>query len=250
MKHLCLATTLFATLTALASHAIATPATVTFTGRVSDASGPLSGPVDLDFSIYTAPTGGALLWEESHAAVDAEGGLVFVNLGSIDPLDGEVFDGSRVFLEISVNGAEQSPRLPINSVPYATRAERSASAAEADTAATLGELAPADVALADHTHALSTVTVVSSCSAVGDGGSCSATATCPGTHPVAIGGGGAANSTLAQLVVDAPQIGGAALLTTPDGEHGAATGWVARARNSGSNPVTVKVGAICARASL
>jgi hypothetical protein len=115
------------------------PGTMSFAGRLSDASGVVSGPVDADFKILSS-TGG-LLWEESHDGVVADNGLVFVELGSTagNALDGTVFDGAAVYLEITVNGDVMSPRIPLFSVPYAVRA------ASADTADSLGALLEADI---------------------------------------------------------------------------------------------------------
>ncbi len=144
MKRLALlATSAFAALGLMAADAIAVPDTVSFTGRVSDGNGPIDGTVNLGFQIYTAPTGGTLMWEETYSGVSASNGLVYVNLGSQDPLDTAVFTGADVYLQVIVNGTNQSPRVPINSVPYALSAE---------TAATLGTLTPAQVALSSHNH--------------------------------------------------------------------------------------------------
>jgi len=129
-----------------AADAAAVPGTVTLTARVSDGSGPINGTVNLGFQIYSAASGGTLLWEETYSGVSANQGLVYVNLGSQDPLDLTVFDGAAVYLQVSVNASPQSPRLPINSVPYAIHS------AAADTASTLGTLAPGDVALSSHNH--------------------------------------------------------------------------------------------------
>ncbi len=131
----------------LAGPARAVPVTTGFTARIQDASGPIDGPVNLSFAIYDRATGGTLIWQETHTGVTADQGLVFVSLGSVSPstngLDESVFTGDAMFLEVSVNGDVQSPRVPILSVPYAVHAA---------TADRLGTLAPGDVALANHNH--------------------------------------------------------------------------------------------------
>lgn len=128
-------------------QAAAVPVTTGFTARIADASGPIDGLVNLSFKIYDAPTGGTMIWEEMHTGVLADQGLVFVALGGISPstngLDASVFDGGGRFLEVSVNGDVQSPRVPMLSVPYAVHAA---------TADTLGDLGPGDVARANHNH--------------------------------------------------------------------------------------------------
>ncbi len=130
-----------------ARSARAVPVTTSFTARIADAGGPIDGLVNLSFKIYDAPAGGTMIWEETHAGVAADQGLVFVALGGVSPatngLDASVFDGGDRYLEISVNGDVQSPRVPMLSVPYAVHAA---------TADTLGDLGPGDVARANHDH--------------------------------------------------------------------------------------------------
>src|SRR5207237_10174961 len=67
--------------------------------------------------------------------------LVFAQLGSLsNPLNDTVFTDAPLYLEIIVGTETLSPRLPIQSVPYAVRAS---SAASADTLG--GTIQPADV---------------------------------------------------------------------------------------------------------
>jgi hypothetical protein len=115
------------------------PGTVPFTGRVSDASGPIDGSVSLSFSIFDTASGGTSVWSESYPAATASQGLVFIDLGSQTTLDASVFDSGTKYLEVTVNGTTLSPRLPIGSVPYAIRA------GNADDSATVGGLAPSDL---------------------------------------------------------------------------------------------------------
>ncbi len=110
--------------TAQDAHAV--PVTSSFTARISDNDGPITADVSLNFRIYDAQTNGTLVWEETHPSISPDNGLVFAELGAIDPgsngLDETVFTGAAMFLEVSVDGAAQSPRVPILSVPYAIRA--------------------------------------------------------------------------------------------------------------------------------
>ena len=122
------------------------PTAMNFAGRVADADGPVDGSVDLEFAIYDGATGGTQLWSEVHEGVSADQGLVHATLGSTTPLDSSVVTGASLYLEVTVNGDVMEPRVALVSVPYALRA------AVADTAETLGDLAPGDVAEADHTH--------------------------------------------------------------------------------------------------
>ena len=126
--------------------AYAVPNTVAFTANVKDSSGPVDGSVTMTFKMFDDATGGILIWEETQS-LTADNGLVFAELGVVDPvtngLDENVFTGSHVWLELTVNGDPQSPRIPIVSVPYAVRA---------GVADKLGNLLPGDVALASHDH--------------------------------------------------------------------------------------------------
>lgn len=113
------------------STAEAVPTTMSFSARISDGSGPIDGAVDLNIKIFDASSGGMMLWEESHGGAMASSGLVHLELGSTDPvgngLDTSVFDGGNRWLELSIGGIVQTPRLKIGSVPYAVKA------ADADT---------------------------------------------------------------------------------------------------------------------
>ena len=107
-----------AAVAASAAPAAAVPNQVSFAGRLADDAGPVDGAVDLTFRLYDGAT---MVWEEDHTATAADG-LVFVTLGSVDPLDGSVFTGAGLQLEIVIEGEPTTPRLPILSVPYAGRA--------------------------------------------------------------------------------------------------------------------------------
>lgn len=106
-----------------ASPALAVPTTVSFTGRILDSSStePISGPVSLNFKLYDALTGGTVVWEEDQSAT-AEDGMVYLALGRVKALDGTVFNGRALWLELTVNGDTMAPREAIQAVPYAIRA--------------------------------------------------------------------------------------------------------------------------------
>jgi hypothetical protein len=89
---------------------------------VSDANGPIDGTVDLSFALFSVASGGVAGWTEAHADVTATDGLVYVDLGSDTPLDEGDFAGATLYLQITVNGEVQTPRIPVGSVPYALRA--------------------------------------------------------------------------------------------------------------------------------
>jgi hypothetical protein len=114
------------------------PETVSFTARLQDDGQPLAGAHDFRFALFDVATGGAEVWSETRDGVIVTDGLVYLDLGAVDPLDVTVFAGGERWLAITVDGTAMQPRLPIASVPYAIRA---ASAASADT---VGGFSPDD----------------------------------------------------------------------------------------------------------
>jgi hypothetical protein len=130
-----------AALFALTVHptAHAVPGQMSVAARLSDEAGPVDGAVDVEFRIFDAEAGGTAIWSESHAGVPVSGGIMHASLGSTEALDPSLFDGSALFLEVTVDGDELSPRVALVTVPYAFHA------AHADSADTLGTLTPDDV---------------------------------------------------------------------------------------------------------
>jgi hypothetical protein len=117
----------------------AAPSSMSFAGRLSSSSGPVNGSVTVTFSIFPSPMVGTAAWTDT-IALTADQGLVFATLGRTgNPLDETVFSGAEMFLEIVVQGETLTPRLPINSTPYAIRSNA------ANAADKLGTLAPGDV---------------------------------------------------------------------------------------------------------
>src|SRR5262245_28423108 len=106
-------------------RAEAVPQLVTFNGRLTTMSGPVTGSVNLTFKLYDVATGGTAVWTEVRNGVGASNGLVFVDLGQVTTLDSALFTGPRMFLEVTVGTEVLSPRLAINSVPYAMHTENS-----------------------------------------------------------------------------------------------------------------------------
>src|SRR5262249_10650792 len=106
----------------------AVPSTINFTGRLTTSTGPVNGTVSIALGLFADPVGGNALWSESHTGVGADNGLVFLDIGSQTTLDERVLDGRRLYLEITVGSETLSPRLALNSVPYAVRTEAAATA--------------------------------------------------------------------------------------------------------------------------
>jgi hypothetical protein len=89
---------------------------ISYQGRLSDPAGnPLTGSYDIKFELYTAPSGGTKLWEQTRAGVSVQNGLFNVQL-DITPAN---FNGQALWLAITVNGQLLSPRQEILPAPYA-----------------------------------------------------------------------------------------------------------------------------------
>lgn len=109
-------------LVALAAPAAAdVPRTLSFTARITDGDAALAGNHAFTFRLWDAETGGTQRWSETHASVPVSEGLVAVGLGGSSPLSAAVLDGDPLWVEIVLDGETMSPRLPLRSVPYATR---------------------------------------------------------------------------------------------------------------------------------
>jgi len=102
--------------------------TISYQGRLADSAGnPITTPgVAMQFRLYDADTGGAPLWEETHAAVPVEDGLFHVLLGSTNPIPVSLLaSNSTLWLGITVGSdSEMTPREQIASVPYAMVASK------------------------------------------------------------------------------------------------------------------------------
>lgn len=100
------------------------PVSMQFQGFLTDPQGePLSGEFDLSFTLYGSADGEDQVWT-STKSLHIEQGLFNTILGGTEnPLDANVFNDEQLWLGIRINGDnELSPRQPISSVPYATKA--------------------------------------------------------------------------------------------------------------------------------
>lgn len=132
------------------------PTKVQFNARITDTAGaPVTGSHSVFVSLFAAPTGGTATWTESYATVAfTNDGLAFLELGTNVPLNTTVFDGTKLYLELTIDGAVMAPRLGLVSVPYAIRAGDSA---------TLGGTPASGFATASHTHSYLPVGTTLSC---------------------------------------------------------------------------------------
>jgi len=112
--------TLTLTLAVYPGHA-AIPQTINYQGYLTNAAGvPVNGTLQIVFSIYNVPAGGAPLWTETQT-VSVSHGVYSVNLGDGTPL-GLTFN-APYYLGVQVGvDAEMTPRKVLTSVGYAFRA--------------------------------------------------------------------------------------------------------------------------------
>jgi hypothetical protein len=78
------------------------------------------GAQTMTFKLYKEPSGGSALWQEI-ADVNVTGGVYSHDLGSEVPLNLSDFN-EQLYLGITIDGLELSPRARLTSAPYAMRA--------------------------------------------------------------------------------------------------------------------------------
>jgi len=100
------------------------PQLINYQGSLQENGAPLTGEVNIIFSIFDAETEGNSLWTESQSGVNVTQGIFQVLLGSVTSFPADLFnnDGER-FLEVSVDGTALTPRSKFTSVAYALTAQ-------------------------------------------------------------------------------------------------------------------------------
>jgi len=94
------------------------PHEISFQGKLVG----VSSPVNLEFRIYDAETGGTELWSENHIGVSLDGdGLFNVILGETVPIDTLHFN-REYWIEVWVNGAPLPTRYKLTADAYSFRA--------------------------------------------------------------------------------------------------------------------------------
>jgi hypothetical protein len=124
------------------------PTSMNMQGRLTDSAGNSIGErfMEFGFTIWDAPTGGAVIWpgELQEVYVDLSG-LWNARIGAMNPLTADVFADTSRWLEVTVgdsaNLPDTLPRIKLNTTPYTYR---SASSQQADVAALA-------LTVADHT---------------------------------------------------------------------------------------------------
>ena len=124
------------------------PPVVRITGSLKDVGGnPRSGTVGITFGIYSQPTGGVSLWQETRTVqLDEKGGYsVLLGADAVGGIPVEVFrSGQQRWLSVQPSGEPEQPRRFFTSVPYALQAGNSE---------TLGGLPPSAFLKADSSAA-------------------------------------------------------------------------------------------------
>jgi hypothetical protein len=87
--------------------------------------------------MFDASTGGTAVWTENRTGVTIpDDGLLYLDLGSVTPLDANVFSGGKKYLEVTIDGQLTTPRIVIESTPYAIRSGEASHAVDTDTLGT------------------------------------------------------------------------------------------------------------------
>jgi len=102
--------------------------TISYQGRLVNSDGnPITAEVNMEFRIYSVPSGGTFIWEEyrtGNNAVDVSDGLFSVMLGSLNPdLPSAISGYDELYLGITVGtDNEMLPRVQLGTVPFSMQA--------------------------------------------------------------------------------------------------------------------------------
>lgn len=110
----------------------AAPQRINFQGRLTDAGGnPVTGSKSVTFSIWNAASAGGQLWSEARS-VAVSTGVYNVALGEVVALSSAVFSAPDRWLQLQVEAdPAMTPRIKLQSVAYALRAERAGGLSDA-----------------------------------------------------------------------------------------------------------------------
>jgi hypothetical protein len=104
--------------------ALAVPDVLTYAGSLRRGSVDADGTFAVVVSLFDAADGGAPLFTQSDPSLAVTAGELIVDLGAdpTNPLSADVLAGDELFLAITVDGEELSPRVALSSVPFALQA--------------------------------------------------------------------------------------------------------------------------------
>jgi hypothetical protein len=101
------------------------PGTINYQGRLTDGnSDPVTGNVSMNLKLFDAATGGSELYSENIGTVTLDENGVYSFQFGAGGIVGALTSASSHWLELSIDGAAQSPRERILSVPFAQVAGR------------------------------------------------------------------------------------------------------------------------------
>jgi hypothetical protein len=108
--------------------AFAIPQIMSYQGKLNDKSGvPVSGSVNMTFTIYNVKEGGQGLWTEDWSGVNGvnvSNGIFSIALGSHNAFPSDLFNSDSLYLGIRVGSdAEMTPRQQIVSGSYAFKSK-------------------------------------------------------------------------------------------------------------------------------
>ncbi|MGC9315077.1 MAG: hypothetical protein ACP5G4_05525 [bacterium] len=94
----------------------------TYQGKLTDGTGlPAESAVDMTFALYTASTGGSVVWSKTVLGVDPEHGIFSVELdittGTPTSVDWDAYP--ELWLQVNVDGTDLSPRERLTSAFHA-----------------------------------------------------------------------------------------------------------------------------------
>ena len=137
----------FACFLLCAASARAAPTTLVYVGTLTNAAGPVNGPVTLVADVYDAVTDGSAVYTETFAAVEVVEGVFVVELGATA---GAVLEEASLlaprYLSLTINGEPLSPRTAVATVPGAHHTPHARVAELAERARAFGDLAAVDIA--------------------------------------------------------------------------------------------------------
>jgi hypothetical protein len=92
---------------------------ISYQGTLTDPGGhPVNGTATMEFALYDAASSGNRLWGPEMQSVEVSDGLFHALLGSVEGIDPLSLTGD-LYLDITVNGEEMSPRERLASSAYA-----------------------------------------------------------------------------------------------------------------------------------
>lgn len=101
----------------------AVPATVAFSARIADSGKPVTGTQSFTFVLWNDPTAGTAVWTEGPRNIPVNDGVVATALGDTTTTPPgtalPTFTGAPLWLEVTMGTTTFSPRIAIQSVPYA-----------------------------------------------------------------------------------------------------------------------------------